>query len=174
MRALALPGGPMVRLRGAVAHHAQPMRPRGEQRQQWVRPQAPPVSRGLRADDGMPRWRWCSRARRITKPAGERKLASSMVACETVGRPLRLCFRGSPSCPVLKVMRSLRLPSVMSQSDPTRTSRVDARLLPVPRAQQMPLGAIGPSRDYRPQVHNKVLGFSLFQRRVCLVVRRAL
>src|ERR1700730_15827849 len=32
----------------------------------------------------------------------------------------------------------------------------------------MPLGAIGPSRDCRPQVHNKVLGFSLFQRRVLL------
>jgi adenylate cyclase len=36
----------------------------------------------------------------------------------------------------------------------------------VPRAQQMPLGATGPSRDYRSQVRNKVLGSSSPQRRI--------
>jgi class 3 adenylate cyclase len=49
----------------------------------------------------------------------------------------------------------------MSATDPIRTSRVDARLLL--RCHGPPLG---PSRDYRSQVHNKVLGSSLSQRRV--------
>ena len=49
--------------------------------------------------------------------------------------------------------------------DPTRTFRVAARLLP-PCNSKCRLGATGPSRDYRSQVRNKVLGSSWPQRRI--------
>ena len=58
----------------------------------------------------------------------------------------------------------MRVPT--SENDPTRTSRVDARSLPLCHGPgKMPLGAIGLSCNYRSQVRNKVLGSSLSQRR---------
>jgi hypothetical protein len=81
--------------------------------------------RGLRADDGMPRWFCVLRAvgrRRITGRRGRTRVAfEPHGGFRDRARPPRLrafADMPAPSCPVLEAMRSPRLPSGMDQSGP--------------------------------------------------------